>query len=109
MNWRTLITVLTLIYEQVREEFLVSEKDFLETINRISKMKYSIVPDVRLRGGEMIGDFKVLHVPGHTKGHIALFDGETLIVGDAVRNYNGLKPPVKFFCWDYRKAVESFN
>lgn len=98
-----------LTYEQVREEFPVSEKEFLETMNRIGKMKYSIVPDVRLRGGEMLGDFKVLHVPGHTKGHIALFDGETLIVGDAVRNYNGLKPPVKFFSWDYGKAVESFN
>lgn len=97
-------------YNQVKEEFKISEKEFLLTIERINSIKYEIPKiDVRLKGGEILGNFKVIHVPGHTPGHIALYDGKTIIAGDAVRGYKGLTPPLKFFCWNYDKALESFK
>ena len=34
--------------------------------------------------GDKIHDFEVLHTPGHTKGGICLYNGETLISGDTV-------------------------
>lgn len=38
----------------------------------------------KLEEGDKIHDFVVLHTPGHTKGGICLYDGETLISGDTV-------------------------
>jgi hydroxyacylglutathione hydrolase len=46
----------------------------------LGKMKV----DKKLHEGDMIGDFEVLHTPGHTKGGICLYNGETLISGDTV-------------------------
>jgi glyoxylase-like metal-dependent hydrolase (beta-lactamase superfamily II) len=43
---------------------------------------------LRWRGGEMLGEFRVLHAPGHTPGHVIYFreaDG-VAIAGDVVRN-----------------------
>jgi glyoxylase-like metal-dependent hydrolase (beta-lactamase superfamily II) len=38
----------------------------------------------KLEAGDNIGPFQVIHTPGHTKGGICLYDGETLISGDTV-------------------------
>ncbi|MEN6573873.1 MBL fold metallo-hydrolase [Methanobacterium aggregans] len=40
--------------------------------------------DKKLEEGDKIHDFTVLHTPGHTKGGICLYNGETLISGDTV-------------------------
>jgi glyoxylase-like metal-dependent hydrolase (beta-lactamase superfamily II) len=42
--------------------------------------------DVRLGGGESIGAWQVLHVPGHSPGHLALWNAadKVAVVGDAV-------------------------
>lgn len=40
--------------------------------------------DCKLQEGDEIGDFTVLHTPGHTTGGICLYNGETLISGDTV-------------------------
>jgi glyoxylase-like metal-dependent hydrolase (beta-lactamase superfamily II) len=40
--------------------------------------------DRKLHEGDKIHDFTVFHTPGHTKGGICLYDGETLISGDTV-------------------------
>lgn len=45
--------------------------------------------DIELKEGDKIADFKVLHTPGHTKGGICLYDGETLISGDTVFSHGG--------------------
>ena len=37
-----------------------------------------------LEEGDKIHNFEILHTPGHTKGGICLYDGETLISGDTV-------------------------
>ena len=43
---------------------------------------------VRWQGGETIGDWRVIHAPGHTPGHVIFFRerDRTAIVGDVVRN-----------------------
>lgn len=38
----------------------------------------------KLEEGDLIHDFQVLHTPGHTRGGICLYNGETLISGDTV-------------------------
>ncbi|MBB5255071.1 MBL fold metallo-hydrolase [Sulfurisphaera ohwakuensis] len=98
-------------FEDVKKEFNnVSDVEIQKTLDRINNMKVEIpTVDVKLKGGEELGGFRVIHVPGHTKGHIALMGEGVLIVGDAIRNINGVKPPIKFFCWDYEKALRSFN
>lgn len=40
--------------------------------------------DLKLKEGDKINDFEVIHTPGHTAGGICLYDGETLISGDTV-------------------------
>lgn len=40
--------------------------------------------DVKLKEGDKINNFEVLHTPGHTPGGISLWDGEILISGDTV-------------------------
>lgn len=40
--------------------------------------------DFRLKEGDKINDFEVIHTPGHTAGGICLYDGEILISGDTV-------------------------
>ncbi|WP_407377817.1 MBL fold metallo-hydrolase [Methanobrevibacter sp.] len=40
--------------------------------------------DIELEDGDEIGDFVVIHTPGHTKGGICLWDGENLISGDTI-------------------------
>ncbi len=46
----------------------------------LGKMKV----DWKLQEGDKIHDFEVLHTPGHTRGGICLYNGETLISGDTV-------------------------
>ncbi|KZX16737.1 N-acyl homoserine lactonase [Methanobrevibacter cuticularis] len=40
--------------------------------------------DKKLKEGDEIANFEVLHTPGHTSGGICLWDGKTLISGDTV-------------------------
>jgi len=40
--------------------------------------------DRKLKEGDKIHNFEVLHTPGHTKGGICLYNGKTLISGDTV-------------------------
>jgi glyoxylase-like metal-dependent hydrolase (beta-lactamase superfamily II) len=40
--------------------------------------------NIKLEEGDKIYDFDVFHTPGHTKGGICLYNGETLISGDTV-------------------------
>lgn len=46
----------------------------------LGKMKV----DWKLQEGDKIHDFEVLHTPGHSRGGICLYDGETLFSGDTV-------------------------
>ena len=72
-----------------------------------------IVPDIILKGGEVIEGFEMLHTPGHTSGSICLYDRNTgdLISGDTVfsdgafgrydfpgGNFNALKDSLQRLC-----------
>jgi glyoxylase-like metal-dependent hydrolase (beta-lactamase superfamily II) len=97
-------------YEDVVNELNVSRDEFESTVKRINEITYEPPRiDVRVNGGEEIAGFRIMHVPGHTPGHIALFNGETLITGDALRVDGGIRPPLPFFNWDQVKALKSFN
>lgn len=45
--------------------------------------------DLKLKEGDKIANFEVLHTPGHTPGGICLWDGEVLISGDTVFTNGG--------------------
>jgi glyoxylase-like metal-dependent hydrolase (beta-lactamase superfamily II) len=62
-------------------------------IHRDDASYLSAKPDLLLSGGEAIGPFKVIHLPGHTPGSAAFFDeaadilfsGDTLFCGNRGR------------------------
>ncbi len=69
-------------------------------------------PDIILRDSDMIEGLKVIHVPGHTPGSIALFDAQrkAMFVGDAVFYAKGnVEGPKKNFSWDNKLAYESIG
>lgn len=63
--------------------------------------------DIELEEGDKIKNFEVIHTPGHSKGGICLWDGESLICGDTIfanggvgrmdigGNYDDMKNSVK--------------
>ncbi|MCG3109947.1 Hydroxyacylglutathione hydrolase [Metallosphaera sp. J1] len=99
-----------IVYSDVKDELKVSEEEFKSTMERIDQLRYDpVTVDVPLKGGEILSGFRVIYVPGHTKGHIALFDGDYLVTGDAVRGVGKLTPPLRFFSWNYSRALTSFQ
>jgi len=70
--------------------------------------------DIKLRDGDKIGNLKVIHVPGHTKGSIALLDERRRILfpGDTVPYtlaYIRLKKGPNPYSWDVNKECESLK
>jgi glyoxylase-like metal-dependent hydrolase (beta-lactamase superfamily II) len=67
-----------------------------------------------LRDGDMIdaaGGLQVIHAPGHTPGHIALYAKErsTLFAGDAFFNTFGLNLPIAMSSHDMQQAKASIR
>ncbi|WP_285472210.1 MBL fold metallo-hydrolase [Actinoplanes sp. NBRC 101535] len=72
----------------------------------------SIVSDVALTpvaDGDDIFGLRVVGTPGHTLGHISLFEPATgvLVAGDALRNQNGLEGSAPEYTADATQAVAS--
>ena len=64
--------------------------------------------ELRLTDGQQIGGIKVLYLPGHTLGSIALLIGDSLFTGDALNGGgDGLKPPNLMFTKDKEAAMAS--
>ena len=71
--------------------------------------------DKRLEEGDELGDFMVLHVPGHSAGHVAFWreSDRTLILGDVLNGMNlvtgipGLREPPRVFTPDPARNRES--
>ena len=60
--------------------------------------------------GEEVFGLQVVDTPGHTPGHIAVFDTDSrvLVAGDAISNtIDGLKGPMSEFTRDMPTAEES--
>ncbi len=70
-----------------------------------------------LRDGDVVGDFQVVHTPGHTPGHVIYFreSDRTAIVGDLLANFNVLTRRVQvgippwFFSFDWRQSRLSIS
>lgn len=80
--------------------------------------KLETVPDVRLRAGDRVGSLEVIANPGHTPGHVALFDtrDRSLIAGDTfttvgrpeVASHRNLRFPLAAMAtWDGPTTLES--
>jgi glyoxylase-like metal-dependent hydrolase (beta-lactamase superfamily II) len=67
--------------------------------------------DMQLRDGDVLPcGVRVIYLPGHTLGSIALLAGDTLIAGDVLRGSNeGLKPPPSFYSKDNDAAIASIH
>ena len=68
--------------------------------------------DVPLRDGDVVdalGGLRVLHIPGHTPGSIALYHPERRILfcGDSLTNREGIKTSPNLFTVDMAQAEES--
>lgn len=62
----------------------VTDKDVDATVASSFGMTVPNLDIKELNEGDMVGDFEVIHTPGHTRGGICLFDGKSLISGDTV-------------------------
>ena len=71
-----------------------------------------IQPDLLLEDGEMIDGLKVIHIPGHTPGSIALYDQgrRILFTGDALLCFGGkVVGPSEQFSVDIHEARRSIG
>ena len=67
-------------------------------------------PDVMLKDGDIIGDYKVVHCPGHTGGSISLYHlPDIIFVGDALRSDGKGNPllPSSVMSLDMVQAIDS--
>jgi len=65
-------------------------KPFMALINLVYNVK-PVTPDILLKEGDMIGDYRVIHTPGHTPGSICLYNpiSKVIFVGDNLRYSDG--------------------
>ena len=81
-------------------------------LERFSAKPYALQIDRLLRDGDQIGgagDLRVIHAPGHTPGHIALYSAQrrVLFAGDALMNTIGLRLPLAMSSHDMDAAKQS--
>ena len=70
------------------------------------------VVDQPVSEGDRLGDWEVVHVPGHTAGSVCFYHPERAIaiVGDAINHRMGrLRPPPTIFRPDERQAFDSIQ
>ena len=81
-------------------------------LNKFAPEQFSLKVDRALRDGDLLpfaGGLQVIHAPGHTPGHIALYAKErrTLFAGDALMNTGGLRLPMSTSSHDMDQAKRS--
>ncbi len=101
-------------YEQI-DSLPAEEREGLEALVSAFYAR-AVATDEPLHGGETLpfaGGTKILHVPGHTPGHICLYipaDGGTLITGDALNvSDSKLAGPNPSYTYDMPLALESLR
>lgn len=59
--------------------------------------------------GDRVMDLKIVHTPGHTPGHVCVYDmaNGVLVAGDALTGDGGVALPSKEFTPDYEEALRS--
>ena len=71
-----------------------------------------ITPDIILSDGDLIGDYEVIHTPGHTPGSICLYNpnNKVIFVGDNLNYSKGkIKGPGSRLIPDPEKYKESMR
>ena len=72
-----------------------------------------VQPDIILNEGDMIGQLKVLHTPGHTPGSICLLhkNSSVLFVGDLIRFMNGniVGPPITMDANQIKESIAKIS
>jgi hydroxyacylglutathione hydrolase len=99
-------------------DFIAGKKPFPKRKNFLFRAVSSLIKptpvevDVVLKDGDRIGNLRVISVPGHSPGSIALFDEQrkVLFTGDTLR-FDGSKVTgsPKQFTWDATKEKESIG
>ncbi|MCC7551336.1 MAG: MBL fold metallo-hydrolase [Methanobacterium sp.] len=64
---------------------------FMVKVFKIVSHYQPVEPDIIMEDGDKIGEYQVIHTPGHTKGSICLYNpqNKTLFVGDNLKYVNG--------------------
>ena len=83
-----------------------------QIVDRFGPKEYSLKVDRVLHEGDVLpfgGGLEVLHAPGHTPGHIALYAKQrrVLFAGDALMNVLGLRLPMSISTHDMAAARTS--
>jgi glyoxylase-like metal-dependent hydrolase (beta-lactamase superfamily II) len=102
--------------------FITGERDYrdLSTRNPLFWAAREFMPDIHigltvnheLQRGESVAAMVVIHLPGHTPGHIGFLHSldQAMICGDAVRNRNGrIAPPMAIATADTKLARASIH
>jgi glyoxylase-like metal-dependent hydrolase (beta-lactamase superfamily II) len=81
-------------------------------LEKFAPAQFTLKVDRELRDGDVLpfaGGLRVVHAPGHTPGHIALYAKEhrTLFTGDALMNIGGLRLPMSTSSHDMEQAKRS--
>jgi glyoxylase-like metal-dependent hydrolase (beta-lactamase superfamily II) len=81
-------------------------------LDRFAPRPFALKVDRILHDGDVlpfVGGLQVIHAPGHTPGHIALFakDRRTLFAGDSLMNIVGLRLPMSISSHDMEQARQS--
>lgn len=82
--------------------------------DRFAPKQFSLKVDQRLQDGDTVpfaGGLQVIHTPGHTPGHIALYSKErgVLFAGDSLMNIAGLRLPLSMSSHDMNAARASVH
>ena len=85
---------------------------FCGFVDKFAPAQLTLKVDRALQDGDVLafaGGLQVIHAPGHTPGHIALFAKErrTLFAGDALMNVGGLRLPLSMTSHDMEQAKRS--
>lgn len=81
-------------------------------LDRMGPKPFALKVDCVVRDGDVLpfaGGLRVIHAPGHTPGHMALYAEErgVLFAGDALMNILGLRLPMAMATHDMAAARES--
>ena len=90
---------------EMKAAFLSQKFDYLD---------YTVTVDRTLEDGEELpfcGGITIIHVPGHTPGHICLYirQSKTSVAGDALSAEGGKLGPPNFASLDWRLALRSLD
>ena len=101
-------------YVEGRIPWLPSNGPIGPLLDKFAPRPFSLKVDRVLRDGEALpfaGGLQVIHAPGHTPGHIALYAAErrTLFAGDALMNVGGLHLPLSTSSHDMEQAKRSLR